>query len=324
MLNKKTKPLSLGMICVWLMFSPFIIVYYFYKFIIKLIIKVIQKNKKPITNNSVNNIAKIEYITRKNNDQPHKSPWQANPTVNEIKKDKTENISIIFETTTRREYPNVNNSSSINFEYDEINILTKKARKEFTSFIVFDLETTGLSANSDRIIEIGAVKIENRIITDKYQTLINPCIPIPKRATEVNHITNSMVQNAPTIEQVLPKFKEFIGNLPLIAHNASFDMRFLLSESNRCLIPINNGSIDTLKLSRKMFDFLANHKLATVANSLQIPIHEEHRALGDAEVTAKIFLAILCRIEDKDAEKDKIRKGKKSNSYPDIEGVNNN
>jgi DNA polymerase III epsilon subunit family exonuclease len=192
--------------------------------------------------------------------------------------------------------------------YEVINICTKKARKQYSEFVVFDLETTGLSPYNDKIIEIGAIKISNGIMTDSYTTLVNPLCHIPSAATNVNGITDNMVSNAPTIDTVLPLFINFIGNSILVAHNATFDMGFL--RHNMCQMGCTtiNPVICTLLLSRKLFPEFQNHKLETVASSLGISLNNAHRSLSDVTATGNVFLYIVDMLNRQDAEKDIQRK----------------
>ncbi|AAO35695.1 DNA polymerase III subunit epsilon (endogenous virus) [Clostridium phage phiCTC2A] len=164
------------------------------------------------------------------------------------------------------------------------------SKSVFDEFVVIDLETTGLYPVTDKIIEITAIKYKSGQIVEKYNTLINPKINIPKRATEINNITNNMVKDSPVIEDVLPELLKFIKEYPLVAHNASFDIKFL--NANLALInrEIKNVAIDTLQLSRAMYTFLPNHKLTTIKEHLCISEDNSHRALPDCITTAEIYL----------------------------------
>ncbi|HHV29605.1 PolC-type DNA polymerase III [Acetivibrio mesophilus] len=169
-------------------------------------------------------------------------------------------------------------------------------------FVVFDIETTGLSTDKDKITEIGAVKIKEGKIVDTFSTFVNPEIPIPEFIVKLTGITDDMVADAPTIETVLPEFIEFVGNCPLVAHNAVFDTGFI--RHNACLINknVDNPVIDTLELSRQMFPELKKHKLDIVAKHLGVSLENHHRALDDAKACAGIFVKCLEILDKKDVK----------------------
>lgn len=167
------------------------------------------------------------------------------------------------------------------------------------TLIVFDIETTGLKAGRDQIIEIGAVKIRNREIIDTFSSFINPLISIPPKITKLTGITDEMVRNAPTIQTVFPQFMEFAEDGVLIAHNAAFDVGFLRMEGNRVDYPIHNPVLDTLELVRSLFPSLKNHKLNTVADHLSVSLENHHRAVDDAAATAQIFMKCIPLFEEK-------------------------
>ncbi len=153
-------------------------------------------------------------------------------------------------------------------------------------FIVFDFETTGFSPLYDEIIEIGAVKVSNGEIVETFESFLKPYKKISKQITAINGIDNDMVSNAPTIDIVIQEFYKFIEELPLVAHNAPFDMKFLLKnleDSN--LVFKNNEVIDTLPLARIAHPEYENHKLSTLIKNLNIDIKISHRALADAKAT---------------------------------------
>jgi ATP-dependent DNA helicase DinG len=155
--------------------------------------------------------------------------------------------------------------------------------------VAFDLETTGLSPDQDEIIELGAVKIEEGRITEKFQALVRPRQPIPKKIIRLTGITQEMLDQAPSLEKVLPNFMDFLDNHPLIAHQASFDMGFLESNLGYRL---TNQVLDTVELARLAFPRVFNHKLITLARELDLTLAVSHRALEDAATTAELFLAI--------------------------------
>jgi DNA polymerase III epsilon subunit family exonuclease len=195
------------------------------------------------------------------------------------------------------------------FNYAKINITTKKARKEYGNFTVFDLETTGLNPTTDSIIEIGAVKVSNGRITDSFSMLVDPGHCIPPDATKINGITDEMVKGAPGISEVLPAFMRFAGDDVLVAHNAySFDIKFLLAAAYDIGIGINNPIVDTLPLCRKLYPDFKNHKLGTVARELCIEMENAHRSLCDATATAQIFIKCLDKLNKMDEIKARERK----------------
>lgn len=158
-------------------------------------------------------------------------------------------------------------------------------------FIAFDLETTGF-APPCKIIEIGAVKVINGKVAEQFQTFVNPCCSIPRHITELTGINNKMVFNAPTIEEALPLFIDFVDGLPIAAHNATFDMKFLHFETMKLGCCLSSLVIDTLTLSRRHYPRLENHKLNTVAQYIGVINQSEHRGLYDAIVVAEILLRI--------------------------------
>ena len=165
-------------------------------------------------------------------------------------------------------------------------------------YIVIDIETTGLyPERGDRIIEIAALPIlDNELsINNSYNQLINPGINIPKNIVNLVHITDTMVKDAPSLKEVLPSFLSYIKNYPLIAHNASFDIGFLNFYLNTLnLNTIKNRVIDTMVLSKEVFDNEKSHSLDAVAKRLGIELKtiQRHRALGDVILTAKVFLKL--------------------------------
>ncbi|MFJ7934340.1 PolC-type DNA polymerase III [Sporosarcina sp. NPDC096371] len=172
---------------------------------------------------------------------------------------------------------------------------TKRVKKYKSSsavsqnYIVLDFETTGLRAGADQIIQIGAVKYVENELTDILQTLVNPQRHIPTVVTQLTGISNEMVESAPTIEQKIEELIGFIGDFPIIAHNASFDMGFLYALENSIDVKIPSYTvIDTVKLARKIIIETPNHKLTTLTKYLQIE-HNAHDALGDCLATAAIY-----------------------------------
>ncbi|SFH49503.1 DNA polymerase-3 subunit alpha [Tindallia magadiensis] len=182
---------------------------------------------------------------------------------------------------------------------DERKILEGTKNVEFTDeFVVFDLETTGLSNIHDRITEIGAIKISNGVIVDEFSTLVNPLKPISEKITQLTGITNDMVKEAPTIEEVIPKFVKFIKNCVLVAHNSDFDIGFLRENISKLDYYFDYQVLDTLKLSRKLLKGLKRYKLNSVAKALDIKLENHHRAVYDARATAQIFIKLISKMQD--------------------------
>lgn len=158
------------------------------------------------------------------------------------------------------------------------------------TYVVFDIETTGLSNRNDRIIEIGAVKIENGEKTGRFSEFVNPEVPIPANIVDLTNITDDMVSGADTIEKVLPKFMEFIGDSTVVAHNADFDTGFIKKYCRLMNIEFKNPILDTVPLSRFLFPELKRFKLDTICKHLGISLESHHRAVDDAGATANILL----------------------------------
>lgn len=166
-------------------------------------------------------------------------------------------------------------------------------------FVVFDLETTGLSSKNDMITEIGAVRVKNGQVVETFSQLVNPQIPIPPKITELTGITNEMVAGMPTIESVIKRFKEFFKDSILVAHNASFDIGFIREKLKAYNITFNNPVLDTLELSRAVFTGLKSHKLNIVAKHLDVSLLNHHRAVDDATATAEIMIKTFKILNDK-------------------------
>lgn len=166
------------------------------------------------------------------------------------------------------------------------------------TFICFDIETTGLSAARDKITEIGAVKVENGIITDKFSTFVNPEMPIPQKITQLTGITDEMVKDAPSQSEAVSAFLEFAGDNVLVAHNAPFDTSFIAKACEDMGREYNYTSIDTVAISRAILTDIKNCKLDTVAKFLRLGEFNHHRATDDAEMLAKIFITLCRRLTD--------------------------
>ncbi len=171
------------------------------------------------------------------------------------------------------------------------------------NYIVFDLETTGLSSRYNKITEIGAVKISNGTIVDRFHKLVNPQTPIPPKIVELTGITDEMVENEPTIDEILPSFLEFIGNDPVVAHNASFDTSFVIESCNRLNLSFNNPILDTLSLAKVLLPSLKRYKLNNIAKELRVELLNHHRAVDDAVALAKIFMKFIKMLDEKGIEK---------------------
>ncbi len=167
------------------------------------------------------------------------------------------------------------------------------------NFVVFDIETTGFNAEKNKIIEIGAVRVENGAITDRFSEFVNPQVPIPFRITELTSIRDDMVIRAETIETLLPKFLEFCKGAIMVAHNADFDMSFIKANCERLGLEAPTTYTDTVAMSRFLLPSLNNQKLHTVAKALGVSLDHHHRAVDDAECTAGIFLKFREMFEDR-------------------------
>ncbi|MFI3176426.1 MAG: PolC-type DNA polymerase III [Eubacteriales bacterium] len=172
--------------------------------------------------------------------------------------------------------------------------VVQEAGQDFTNtFVVFDIETTGFSPSNNCIIEIGAVKITNGEIVDSYQSFVNPQVPIPFVIQNLTNISDDMVIDAPLIEQVLPDFLLFCKDNVLVAHNAKFDMGFLLANGKRQGIAISNTYVDTLQMARTVLPNKSKHTLAAVAKAYKYKMENHHRAIDDAKMTGKIFIRMI-------------------------------
>lgn len=170
----------------------------------------------------------------------------------------------------------------------------KASMKRVDDYVVLDFETTGLRAGSDKIIQIGAVKYINHMHKDTMYLTINPQQHISSTITRITGITNADVRDAPVIEEVAHELIQFIGGLPIIAHNAPFDMGFLYALEEITPIP-EYTVIDTVKLARKVIPETPNHKLTTLSAFLELE-HNAHDALGDCLATAAIYQFCIDRL----------------------------
>ena len=183
-----------------------------------------------------------------------------------------------------------------------------------TEYCVLDIETTGLSFRTEKITELGAVIYKNGEVVDSFECFVNPEKPIPAEVVEVTHITDEMVKNAETIEKVLPKFLEFIGDRVIVAHNADFDVGFIKYNAEKLGIKLENTYIDTLRLAKDLFPDYKKYKLGIIAEKLGIKVEVAHRALDDVITLVKVFKVMLDMLKEKGAKTvndiDKLEEGK--------------
>ena len=165
---------------------------------------------------------------------------------------------------------------------------------EDTTFVVFDLETFGLNSHKNEIIEIGAIKLKGTRIVDTFSSFVNPNKIIPKKISELTHITQDMVDNAPTIEDVLPKFLEFTKDAVMVAHNSAFDMGFIRRDAKKYMgIDYKPPVIDTLQMARDLYPDLKGYNLDRLNKTFKLSLENHHRAIDDAQSTAKLFIMFL-------------------------------
>lgn len=165
-------------------------------------------------------------------------------------------------------------------------------------FIAFDLETTGIQAGVDRIVEIGAVRFQDGEVVEQYNELVDPLCEIPAEAIEVHKITNEEVKGKPTVKDLMAPFSAFCGDLPLVAHNGRFDFKFLEAAIKREKTKAPGGVlIDTFALSKVVFPGMINYRLETLTKHFGFPNTVFHRAYEDAEYCGKVFVKILETLE---------------------------
>jgi len=173
-------------------------------------------------------------------------------------------------------------------------------------FVVVDVEATGAKTPPNRLIELGAFRIRGGQIVEKFLSLVNPEIPIPRFVMSLTGISNEMVKSAPVFAEVAPSWLDFVSDSVLVAHNAGFDTSFLNHEISR-VYPghrMLNPHLCTVRLSRRVLPDLSNHRLDTIASHFSIPITSRHRAGSDALATAEIFLLLLSKLEEEHGVKD--------------------
>lgn len=158
-------------------------------------------------------------------------------------------------------------------------------------FVAIDVETTGLSPITNELIEVSAIKYDGNKRIDTFSTLIKPKVRIPYYITNITGITNDMVEEVPEVEEVMPELIDFVGDLPIVAHNANFDYKFIQNYSNNSFT--KNKVIDTVPIGRRLYPELPNHKLGTIAKHIGITEDGFHRAEFDCECCAKIYMEYL-------------------------------
>ena len=180
-------------------------------------------------------------------------------------------------------------------------VLCPRGQSIDDTYVVFDLETTGLSREKDRITEIGAVKVMGGKIVDRFSTFVNPEMPISAEITKLTGIDDAMVADAPVIGEILPQFLDFVSDAVLVAHNAAFDTGFIRKNGERLgLKPLENTVVDTVELAKSLLPQLSKFKLDVVCDALGVDLRGHHRAVNDAEATAEVFLKFLQMLAEKE------------------------
>ncbi len=172
-----------------------------------------------------------------------------------------------------------------------------------TTYCVFDLETTGISFRTEKITEIGIMKIRNGEVIDTFSSFVNPEKPIPYRVQEITNITDDMVKDAPTIKEIMPKILEFFGDSVLVAHNADFDTGFLRYNCEELGLKFDYTYLDTLRLAKDLFPDYKKYKLGIIAENLGIKVEVAHRALDDVDTTVKVFNVMCKMLEEQGIKK---------------------
>lgn len=171
-----------------------------------------------------------------------------------------------------------------------------------TTYCVLDLETTGFSFRTEKITEVGIMKVKNGEVIDEFSCFVNPEKSIPQRVVEVTNITDDMVKDAETIDKVMPKILEFVGDSVLVAHNADFDIGFLKYNANELGLSLDNTYLDTLRLAKDLFPDYKKYKLGKIAENLGIKVEVAHRALDDVDTTVKVLNVMLNMLKEKGVE----------------------
>ena len=179
-------------------------------------------------------------------------------------------------------------------------IIDSKGQSLMDSYVVFDIETTGFNSVNDRIIEIGAVRVVEGEIKETFSEFVNPERPIPYKITQLTTITDDMVKDAGTIEEILPQFLKFCAGSVLVAHNAGFDTGFIRENAKRLNLPYDHTVVDTLGLARCLMGHLGKFTLDNICKHLNIILETHHRAVDDATATGKIFVEFISMLKEKD------------------------
>ena len=178
-------------------------------------------------------------------------------------------------------------------------IIDSKGQSLMDSYVVFDIETTGFNSVNDRIIEIGAVRVIGGEIKETFSEFVNPECPIPYKITQLTTITDGMVKDAGTIEEILPQFLKFCEGSVLVAHNAGFDTGFIHENAKRLNLPYDYTVVDTLGLARCLMGHLGKFTLDNICKHLNIILETHHRAVDDATATGKIFVEFISMLKEK-------------------------
>ena len=182
-------------------------------------------------------------------------------------------------------------------------VVNAKGQDIDTTYCVLDLETTGFSAVTEKITEIGIMKFKDGEVIDEFSCFVNPEKHIPERVTEVTNITDEMVKDAETIDKVFPKILEFLGDSVIVAHNAGFDVGFLKQNAKMLGYEFNYTYLDTLSLAKDLFPDYKKYKLGKIAENLGIKVEVAHRALDDVDTTVKVFKVMLDMLKERGAKK---------------------
>ena len=185
----------------------------------------------------------------------------------------------------------------------ENSVTNPKGQDIDTTYCVLDLETTGFSAVTEKITEVGIMKVKNGEVIDEFSCFVNPEKPIPQRVVEVTNITDEMVKDAETIDKVFPKILEFLGDSVIVAHNAKFDVGFLKQNAKVLGYEFDYTIVDTLTLAKDIFPNMKKYKLGKIADELGIVVEVAHRALDDVDTTVKVFNVMIQKLKDKGVTK---------------------
>jgi len=161
------------------------------------------------------------------------------------------------------------------------------------SYVVVDIETTGLSPDTHEIIEIAAIRVTNGVVSDTFQSLIKPDSPVPREIEQLTGLSTASLANGKYISEVLPEFISFVGNSDIVCHNTAFDMNFIKAACIKCGVPtMENNQIDTLKIARQKITKIRNYKLATLLDYYDIKHEQQHRGLDDCKSTWQLYVKL--------------------------------